>query len=173
MKKTTTLLICFLMVTGILIYEIFMYKNLKKKHARYLYQIENSAYYASADLLRRYKYNIYVLNKYCRSDTIKAITKNDFQRSMAMELGHPSRGWQYFYLLTNLYYNDKNGDELDAIREEYNDQFNKLWEFYLFHHGSDHYDFSVITKEGVDSLITYNKKLASSVERLQKIKIGP
>ena len=172
MKKTITLLICFLVVTGILIYEVLSYKNLEKKYKRHLSHIEDNAYFTSADLLRRYQYNIDVLNKYCRSDTVPQITKNDFHHSMAIELGHPGRGGQLFYLLSNLYYNGKNRDELHTIQEEYDHQFVALWEFYLTHDGADQYDFSAIKNEGVDSLITYNKKLASCVERLQKIKIG-
>ena len=173
MKKTSTLITCLLVVTGILMYEVFRYRNLGKKYTRHLDHIENSAYHASAGLLSAYRSNMEVLYKYCRPDTVPQITKNDFHHSMAIELGHPTRGNQYFYLLSGLYSTGKNRDELRKLQEEYHDQFYALWEFYLTHDGANQYDFSAITREGVDSLISYNKKLASCVERLQKIKIEP
>jgi hypothetical protein len=172
MKKTTTLIICLLAVTGVLIYGFFMYKSLKKKYTRYVDYVHRSADNRLYVLLLKYQNNNRILNDYCKSDTVPPITKNDFYSSMAMETRGRECDRELFGLLAELHYSvnysAKNREEIYKIRNEYDDQFSNLWTFYLFHH-----NFSDLKTGAIDSLISYNKKLVSCIEQLQKIEIKP
>lgn len=168
MKKTTTLIICLLVVTGVLISGIFIYNNLKKKYTRYLDHVQGSVDMKSYELLSMYQNNNRILNDYCKSDSTPEITKDDFYRSMAAKTRSMESGKQLFGLLADLHYSIKNRDEVYKIRDEYDGLFQDLWTFYLFRH-----HFSEIKEGEIDQLISYNNKLASCVERLRKIKIEP
>jgi len=166
MKKTTILITCLLVVIGVLIYGFFIHNNLKKKYTRYLDHVQSRVDMTSYELVSMYQNNNRILNDYCKSDSTPEITKDDFYRSMAAETRSRESGRQLFGLLTDLHYSVKNRDEVYKIRDEYDDLFQDLWTFYLTHH-----HFSEIKEGEIDQLISYNNKLASCVERLQKIKI--
>ena len=128
--------------------------------------VASCANWACDDLIFEYETDINRLNKYLIPDTIEVEDKKHFYRQLKRDGVAIEDKFSFISLLTCLYTNDKNKQEVWKINDELKDKISGLCEFYF-----NHPDYGDLQTGDLDTLTSYYNSLVSNIKRLQKIKI--